>query len=183
MELVSPCSLVGDVAELFREHGHSDEGFQAVGDRLRRFARQADLANVLPSSAASGTRVLTETIDGSLALTLTRLTPADAEPLPAHSSWSISCVVRGRARYVTWTQPEPQAAHHPAGRRVAREIELTPGDFIYFPEPPVGQHGRLALGRDVWELRLTGQALKPAPIIPADATDSSRAVADPVRAG
>ena len=105
--------------------------------------------------------MLTETIDGSIALILERLSPSQTVPLPNHAAWSIAAVVQGRVRYVTWEQPAPDAVANPATRRIARELELTAGDFVYFPESPSERHGQQAIGGDVWELRLIGQESAP----------------------
>ena len=83
----SPAAFVADAVELLAKHGTTDEGFRAVGARLRRLARQPGIVPdeqlaALHGSAASVT-VLHEGADGTCALMLASF-PAEA-PTPVHN--------------------------------------------------------------------------------------------------
>lgn len=102
----TPAGFVADATALLAEHGATDAGFAAVGERLRLLARQPGLIPEehlagLHGTGASAT-ILHEGTDGTCALMLARF-PAEAPtPVHNHNSWGIACVVRGRDRYLRW---------------------------------------------------------------------------------
>jgi hypothetical protein len=102
----SPAAFVADAVALLAKHGATDEGFRAVGARLRRLARQpgivADEHLVALHGSAAAATVLHEGADGTCALLLGRF-PAEAPtPVHNHNTWGIACVVQGRDRYLRW---------------------------------------------------------------------------------
>ena len=156
----SPAAFVADAVELLAQHGATDEGFRAVGVRLRRLARQPGIVPdeqlaALHGSTASGT-VLHEGTDGTCALTLARF-PAEAPtPVHNHNTWGILCVVRGRDRYRRWERLDDGTDPTRASLELAEERELAPGDVVWFQGPPHDIHSQQGIGEAVWELAFFG---------------------------
>ena len=156
----SPAAFVAAAVELLAKHGATDEGFRAVGARLRRLARQPGLVPdeqlaALHGSAASVT-VLHEGADGTYALLLGRF-PAEAPtPVHNHNTWGIACVVQGRDRYLRWERRDDGTDPTRVALELAEERELRPGDVVWFHGPPHDIHSQQGIGEAAWELVFFG---------------------------
>ncbi len=157
----TPAGFVADATALLAEHGATDAGFAAVGERLRLLARQPGLIPEehlagLHGTGASAT-ILHEGTDGTCALMLARF-PAEAPtPVHNHNSWGIACVVRGRDRYLRWERLDDGADPARADLRLAEERELGPGDVVAFHGPPHDIHSQQGIGEAAWELVFFGR--------------------------
>jgi predicted metal-dependent enzyme (double-stranded beta helix superfamily) len=156
----SPAAFIADAVELLAKHGATDEGFGAVGARLRRLARQPGIVAdehlaALHGSAAAAT-VLHEGADGTYALLLGRF-PAEAPtPVHNHNTWGIACVVQGRDRYLRWERRDDGTDPTRADLELAEERELGPGDVVWFHGPPHDIHSQQGIGGAAWELVFFG---------------------------
>ncbi len=152
----APRRLLETTQSLLDRYGASDEAFQAIGAELRRLARHPELGALIaahePYAGLARTLVLAEDARGQTLL-LTWAPNGRSTPEPLGSGWGVACVVRGRNRLTTW-RPGSSGAPQRAG-----EIDLNPGDFVYFHDAPSALHSRQGIGGPSWELLLLGGAL------------------------
>jgi predicted metal-dependent enzyme (double-stranded beta helix superfamily) len=157
----SPAAFVAEAMEILAQHGPTDEGLRAVGERLRRLARQPGIIREehLASLHGSGSTatILHEGQDGSCALMLARF-PAEAPtPVHNHNSWGVVCVVQGRDRYLRWERLDNGAVPERAELRLADERELAAGDVVFFHGPPHDIHSQQGIDDAAWELVFFGK--------------------------
>ena len=92
----SPAAFVADAVELLAKHGATDEGFRAVGARLRRLARRPGIVadeHLAALHGAAASTVLHEGADGTCALMLASFPTEAPTPVHNHNTWGIACVV------------------------------------------------------------------------------------------
>jgi predicted metal-dependent enzyme (double-stranded beta helix superfamily) len=157
----TPADFIAEATDLLARHGATDEGFAAVGERLRRLAAQPGIVSderlaALHGSGSTAT-ILHEGTDGTCALMLARF-PAEAPtPVHNHNSWGIACVVQGRDRYLRWERLDDGTDPNRADLRLAEERELKPGDVVAFHGPPHDIHSQQGIGEAAWELVFFGR--------------------------
>ena len=140
-------------------------GREAIGERLRRLARNPDiLARTGQGTARQGTHGMDirggeihKEPDGTLALMLARF-PHEAEtPVHNHHSWGVVCVVAGRDRYIHWRRLDDGTRPGYAEVEVDWEKTLDPGDVVHFAAPPGDIHSQQGIDAPVWELVFFGR--------------------------
>lgn len=152
--------FIRDAGRILAEHGQTDSGLQAVGERLRVLGAQPDIIGdqhleELHGSGSTAT-ILRQGETGDCALMLARF-PAEAPtPVHNHNSWGIALVIRGRDRYLRWERLDDATDPEHAELRLAEELELGPGEFVYFHEPPHDIHSQQGIGDAAWELVFFG---------------------------
>ena len=152
-----PQQLLDDAQTLLARCGATDEGFQAIGSLLRSLARRPEITGLIeahePYALIFDSLVLASH-DLGPTLILRRIPSGRPTPEPVGLSWGIACVVKGRNRFTTWRKDRPDGDLVRVG-----EVDLTPGDFVYFHVPPRNFHSEQGIGGPSWELVLSGQHL------------------------
>jgi hypothetical protein len=147
--------LLDDAQALIARYGATDEGFQAIGALLRSLARRPEIGGLIdaqePYASIFSSLVLAEQ-DFGPALILRRIPSGRATPESKGLSWGIACVVKGRNRFTTWRRQLFDGELARVG-----EVDLTPGDFVYFHEPPRDLHSEQGISGPAWELVLYGR--------------------------
>jgi hypothetical protein len=147
--------LLDDALALLGRFGPTDEGFQAIGGLLRSLARRPEIAGLIaaqePYAAIFSSLVLAEH-DFGPALMLRRIPSGRATPEAKGLTWGIACVVKGRNRFSTWRRQFFDGELIRVG-----EVDLTPGDFVYFHEPPRDLHSEQGISGPAWEIVLYGR--------------------------
>lgn len=150
-----PQQLLDDAQRLLARYGATHEGFQSIGALLRSLARRPEIAGIIdahePYASIFNSLMLAEH-DFGPTLLLRRIPSGRATPERKGLSWGVACVVKGRSRFTTWRRQLPDGTLVRIG-----EVDLTPGDFVYFHEPPRDLHSEQGIGGPAWELVLYGR--------------------------
>ncbi|CAN5588624.1 hypothetical protein BH09CHL1_BH09CHL1_23950 [soil metagenome] len=153
--VTQPLRVLNDAQSLLNRYGATDEGFQAIGELLRKFARHPEIAGLIdahePYASIFNSLVLAEHEFGPTLL-LTRIPNGRETPERKNLSWGIACVVRGRDRLTTWRRGPLDGELNRVG-----EVDLNAGDFVYFHEPPRDLHSQQGIGGASWQLVLYGR--------------------------
>lgn len=156
----TPAQFVREAVALIGELGVTDIGLRTVGERLSVLSQQPGIIGdqhlaSLHGAGATHT-ILQEGSDGSCALMLARFPHEAPTPIHNHNSWGIACVIKGRDRYLQWERLDDSADPDHAEVQLVSDIELGPGEFVFFHGPPHDIHSQQGIGDAAWELVLFG---------------------------
>jgi len=119
----------------------------AESSREPRFVPDAEMRSLHGSDS---TFTILQTDPDGLTLMLALFSPLAATPVHDHGSWGIACVIKGRDRYRHYEMVDGRVS-------LLYERELSPGDFVTWPDPPGDIHSQQGLGEPGWELVLFGK--------------------------
>jgi predicted metal-dependent enzyme (double-stranded beta helix superfamily) len=180
--IYTTATFVAEAVDLLAQYGPTDEGFLAIGERLRLLAQQTDILNAnhlasLHGAGATAT-ILEEGESGNYALMLAKFLPDAPTPVHNHNSWGIACVVQGRDRYLRWERHDDGSDPKHADLKLVEEFELGPGDFVWFHGPPEDIHSQQGIGEAAWELVFFGRNPNAQPRTYFDPKDGSVSYAE-----
>jgi 3-mercaptopropionate dioxygenase len=147
--------MVADAAAVTQDMGPTPAAFEAVGDLLRRLARQPEMLRDTMMSelhgAGAGFTILSRGTDGSV-LMLAWFPAESPTPIHDHNSWGVVCVVEGRDQHIAWRRLDDGSRPGQARIEIADDRELGPGDVVWLGPPPQDIHSQQGLGGAALEL-------------------------------
>ena len=157
---------MAEAASVVAARGPGPDAFEEIGEGMRRLAARGDLldggrlAGLHDSSAAA--TIIGRHDDGSV-LMLARFPQEAPTPVHNHNSWGVVHVLQGRDRYERWIRLDDAADADRADLHLQEELELGPGDVLWFDGPPQDLHAQQGVGGPVWELVYFGRDPNAAP--------------------
>jgi predicted metal-dependent enzyme (double-stranded beta helix superfamily) len=145
--------MVAEFMARARELLATGKGLDAVG---RLLAEQSSRPGFVPDEemqslhGGDSTFTILQTDEDGLTLMLARFSAEEETPVHDHGSWGVACVVRGRDRYRHYKTEDGKFS-------LLYEIELEPGSFVTWPDPPGDIHSQQGIGEPAWELVLFGK--------------------------
>jgi predicted metal-dependent enzyme (double-stranded beta helix superfamily) len=152
---------MAEAREAVDELGVTEAAMQRIQAALRRLAEvpglkeRSELREVHGGGVASAV-LRSEGSDG-LTLILAQFQPGMSTPIHDHGTWAVAYVLEGQDRYVQWNRVDDGGNPQRAQLEVKYERILSPGDAVYWFNPPYDIHSQEALEGITWELLLLGR--------------------------